>query len=189
MMDFDKNAYKLTLYDLDQEPSDIAKCYMPTTSSEIFIGVNDADTQHGVQWEEMGKKKEQNRQDAGVGRYKWTTTSCRGQKTAHLVWVQKISQTSKKRNYILLDEDNSQVVAEFKPDESLYMGGILEINKICGHGCEDIDFKVLMAFLAIYEARRRRSHHTVYRPSKGEKAHLLFYRALQFLVRFGLVKS
>lgn len=192
---FKQNWYKLTLRNLDEKPADIAVCYMPVcympwSSQEIQIGFQTSRRPQDVRWETM-KKTKQPWQDLAREDYHWTALS-RGRKTAHLVWTSRLTWPINRRSYILLgdkDQNTKDILAEFHSDKRLHMGGTLIIHRACDLLLEDGDprypkeyyLKILMAFLAVYETSRRRCHHTVYRPSKGNSKNKICYRALQLL--------
>lgn len=89
------------------------------------------------------------------------------------------------REYVLIDQKTGGVLARFDCDKALFMGGSLKVHEMCGLGAQGLDLKVLMAFLALNETKRRISHCTVYKPSEGNSNRLnrLCYRPAEFLLR------
>lgn len=174
-MDFSTRFQKLILRDPETESSAKAVCYMRWASRKIHIGAHDLNECQQMEWDEV-EKKTKNMTDLtwqGIRReeYEWGE---------HLLWTTKRTWPTKCQSYTLLDQRAGKIIAEFHRDKNLYMGGILKIQNT-GSDFGAFDLKVLMTFLAIFEVKRRKCHHVVYRPSKGNKAYGLYYQFLKFL--------
>ena len=159
--------HKLTLSDRGEDSAPVAVSHMPWVSRRlIHVGFAGSEKTKEMDWENMEKVKKLPWEDHSRDEYRWTTLLPDQEAALQLMWISRDTEGIQpwgmgSRIYTLVDTQSNEIVAECVRNGNLYVGGVLEFNKSWRRGGGVPEVKVLMTFLAIYCAGRRRDGYTI----------------------------